>query len=240
MGQSTISSERSRRAPRRELPPELQTPADIGRVVRPGLVVFAVVVVTVAARAFAPSTTPYGGPLQDASLSGPLVTGGKRAVDKPASFGFVLPWNTAEHEAVLERVVPIGATAGIEIVGAGVVGPEEEVVPFGPGYPPQGRLEPPPVDGFRIPSGSSALDGYQLVVGVQAAEPGVHAITGFVLEYRVAGTAYRSVMLQGAWLCVPREEKPGCPEPEEAAAGVAARQEEIREPLLGVVVAPPR
>jgi len=240
VGQGTISSERNRRAPRRELPPELDTPADIGRVIRPVLVVLAVVAVVVAARAVAPSTTPYGGPLQDTSLSGPLVTGGKRVAGEPASFGFVLPWNTAEREAVLERVVPIEATEGIEVVGAGVLGPEEDVVAFGPGYPPQGRLEPPLVDGFRIPPGSSALDGYQLAVGVQADAPGVHSITGFVLEYRVAGTEYRAVMLQGVWLCVPRDQKPRCPEPEEAEAGVAARQEQIREPLLEVVVAPPR
>lgn len=240
MGQSTISSERNRRPPRRELPPELETPADIGRVVRPVLVVFGVVVVLVVARAVAPSTTPHGGPLQDASLSGPLVTGGKQAADGPASFGFVLPWNAAEREAVLEAVIPIGATDGIEVVGAGVLGPEEDAVPFGPGYPPQGRLQPPPVEGFRIPPGSSALDGYQLVVGVQGQGPGVHSITGFVVQYRVAGTAYRSVMLQGVWLCVPRDEKPRCPEAEDAEAGVAASQEQIREPLLEMVVAPPR
>jgi hypothetical protein len=235
-----VSSERDRRPPRRELPPELETPADIGRVVRPVLVVFAVLALLVGARALAPSTAPYGGPLQDAALSGPQATGGRRDIGKPASFGFVLPWNTAEYEAVLERVVPIGATEGIEVVGAGVLGPAEDVVAFGPGYPPQGRLEPPPVDGFRIPPGSGALDGYQLVVGVQGDGPGVHSIPGFVIEYRVAGTEYRSVVLQGVWLCVPREEKPACPEPEEAEAGVAASQGEIRGPLLGVVVAPPR
>jgi hypothetical protein len=240
VGQRTISSERNRRPPRRELPPELETPADIGRVVRPVLVVFAVAVLLIVARAVAPSTTPYGGPLQDASLSGPLVTGGKGVAGMPASFGFVLPWNAAESEAVLERVVPIGATEGIKVVGAGIVGPEEEVVPFGPGFPPQGRLDPPPVDGFRIPPGSGALDGYQLVVGVQGDAPGVYSVTGFVLEYRVAGAEYRAVMLQGVWLCVPRDEKPRCPEAEEAEAGVAASQEELREPLLGVVVAPPR
>lgn len=240
MGQRTISSERNRRPPRRELPPELETPADIGRVVRPVLVVFAVVVLLVAARAVAPSTTPYGGPLQDASLSGPLVTGGKQAAGEPASFGFVLPWNAAEREAVLEGVIPIGATDGIEVVGAGVLGPEEDAVPFGPGYPPQGRLQPPPVEGFRIPPGSSALDGYQLVVGVQGQDPGVHSITGFVVRYRVAGNEYRSVMLQGVWLCVPRDEKPRCPEAEDAEGGVAASQGEMREPLLEMVVAPPR
>ncbi|HSD49739.1 MAG TPA: hypothetical protein VLE71_07920 [Actinomycetota bacterium] len=240
MGHSTVSSERNRRPPRRELPPELETPADIGRVVRPVLVVFSVLVLVVVARAAAPSMTSSGGPLQDASLSGPQVTGGKREATKPASFGFFLPWNTAEHEAVLERVVPIEATEGIQVVGAGVLGPEDEVVAFGPGYPPQGRLAPPPVDGFRIPPGSSVLDGYQLVIGVQASDPGVHSIAGFAIEYRVAGTEYRSVALQGVWLCVPRQEKPVCPEREEAEGAVSASQEEIRGPLLEVIAAPPR
>ncbi|HEX5950918.1 MAG TPA: hypothetical protein VFZ96_07940 [Actinomycetota bacterium] len=240
MGQSTITPERNRRPPRRELPPELETPMDVGRLVRPVLAVLAVAVLVVVARAVAPSTAAYGGPLQDASLSGPLVTGGKGAADEPASFGIVLPWNSAEREAVLERVVPIGATEGIKVVGAGVLGPEEEVVPFGLGFPPQGRVEPPPVSGFRIPPGSSALDGYQLVVGVQGDAPGVHSIRGFVLVYRAAGTGYRSVLLQGVWLCVPRDEKPRCPDPKEAEAAVVASQEEIREPLLEVVVAPPR
>jgi hypothetical protein len=59
-----------------------------------------------------------------------------------------------------------------------------------------------------------------------------------VIEYG-GGDQYRSVVLQGVWLCVPRERAP-CPEPEEAEAGVAASQEEIRGPLLEVVVAPPR
>lgn len=239
MGRSTVVSERNRRPPHRELPPELDTPADVGRVVRPVLAVFAVLVLIVVTRAAVPTETPPGGPLQDPSVPA-QVTGGKREATKPASVGFFLPWNSAEHEAVLERVVPIGATEGIQVVGTGVLGPGEELVTFGPGYPPQGRLEPPPVEGFRIPPGTSALDGYQLVIGVQASDPGVHWVAGFAVEYRVAGTEYRSAVLQGVWLCVPREAKPACPEREEAEAGVTGGQEEIRGRLLEMVVAPQR
>jgi hypothetical protein len=222
--------------PRRELPPELERPLDVGRIVRVALVIVAVVVVLGALVTFVPRSTPYGGPLQDPSLSGPMAVGGRRAAGERASFGFVIPWNAAEEEAVLERVVPISATPGIEVVGVGVLGPEDEVVPFGPGYPPQGRLKPPPVRGFRIPPGSSALDSYQLVVGVRATEPGVRSIAGFVVEYTVADAPYRAIVLQGVWVCVPRAEKPACPGREE----LTSRQAELREQLLGMVRSPDR
>ena len=51
------------------------------------------------------------------------------------------------------------------------------------GYPPAGMLKPPPVRGYVIPPESSALDSYQIVVGVRAKEPGVHTIPGFEIQY---------------------------------------------------------
>lgn len=230
----TLTRERDGRS--REVPPELEQRFDAGRIFRPVAVVAPIAALVLVVPMLVPSSIAYGGPLQDDLLSGPGLTGGRAEAGKAASFGVVLPWNAADREAVLERVVPIDPTPEIEVVGAGVLGPQEDVVPFGPGFPPQGHLEPPPVDRFRIPPGMSALDGYQLVVGVRASEPGVHSIPGFVIEYQLAGAEYRAIVLQGVWLCVRGKERPACVGREE----VERRQEELREPLLEMVDAPPR
>jgi hypothetical protein len=222
--------------PRRELPPELEEHLDVGRIVRVVVAAVVVLFVTLALWAFLPRSTALGGPLQDASLSGPMASGGRREAGGRASFGFVVPWNASEQEAVLDRLVPIAPTAGIEVIGAGVLGPEEDLVPFGAGYPPEGRLKPPPVRGYRIPPGSSALDSFQLVVGVRATGPGVHSIAGFVVEYSVGGTAYRAIVLQGVWICVSRDEEPGCP----GKGDIVEQQEELRRTLLPYVDAPAR
>jgi len=222
--------------PRREVPPELEQHLDVGWLLRVAVAAVVVLVVVIAAWTLVPRSTAYGGPLQDASLSGPMTVGGKRPAGERASFGFVIPWNAGEQEAVLDSLVPIAPTDGIEVVGAGVLGSEEDVVGFGAGYPPEGRLKPPPVRGYRIPPGSSALDSYQLVVGVRATGPGVHSIAGFVIEYSVGGTAYRAIVLQGVWLCVPRDEKPACP----GRGDIVEQQEELRQTLLPIVDAPSR
>jgi hypothetical protein len=127
------------------------------------------------------------------------------------TLGIFLPWNAGEQDAVVDKLVPLSASEGLQIVGAGVLTPVDDGVGAAEGYPPAGMLKPPPVLGYVMPPGSSALDSYQILVGVRAKEPGVHTIPGFEIQYHVGGTSYRAVLLQGVWICVPRQEKPACP-----------------------------
>jgi len=236
VGRSTTSSTGTRPKRRRELPPELERPVDVGRLLRIGLAVFGVTAIAIAVLILLPNDPTYGGPLQDEGLPGSSAVGGKRAIGKPVSFGFSLAWNAAEGEAVLDRLVPLAPSEGIEIVGAGIFGPENAIVEFGGGYPPEGLLKPPPVRGYRIPPGTTALDAYQVVVGVEATEPGVQSIAGFEIQYHVGGTSYRAVVLQGVWICVPRDQKPGCP----GKGDVVDHQEELRRTLVPLLDVPSR
>ena len=236
MGRSTTSSTKSRPKRKRELPPELERPVDVARILRIGLAVFGVVAIAIAVLILLPNDPTYGGPLQDEGLPGSSAVGGKRGIGKPVSFGFSLAWNAADGEAVLDRLVPLAPSGGIEIVGAGILGPENVTVGFGGGYPPEGLLKPPPVRGYRIPPGTTALDAYQVVVGVEATEPGVQSIAGFEIQYHVGGASYRTVVLQGVWICVPRDAKPACP----GKGNLAEHQEELRRTLLPLLDAPSR
>lgn len=179
VGRSTTSSTRGRTAPRRERPPEFDTELDVGHLLRIALAVFGVLAIVIAVWILIPRSASYGGPLQDPDLSGSSSTGVKRAAGKAVSFGIFLPWNAGEQDAVLDKLVPLSTSEGLQIVGAGVLTPVDDGVGAAEGYPPAGMLKPPPVRGYVIPPGSSALDSYQIVVGVRAKEPGVHTIPGF-------------------------------------------------------------
>jgi hypothetical protein len=100
------------------------------------------------------------------------------------TFGIFLPWNAGEQDAVLDKLVPLSASEGLQIVGAGVLTPVDDGVGAVEGYPPAGMLKPPLVLGY------------------------VMSIPGFEIQYHVGGTSYRAVLLQGVWICVPRQEKP--------------------------------
>jgi len=231
VGRSTTSSTSGRPRSHRELPPELERSIDVGRIVRIGLVGFGVLIAVVAVMVLWPRGVPYGGPLQDNGLISPTVAGTRGAVGQPVSLGFSLAWNAAGEDAELDRLVPLAPTAGIEIVGAGILGPQDPVVELGGGYPPEGLLKPPPVRGYRIPPGTTALDAYQVVVGVEATAPGIQSIAGFEVQYHVGGASYRAIVLQGVWICVPRGEKPACPD----KGGVVHRQEELRLTLAPLI-----
>lgn len=234
MGRSTTSSTRGRTAPRRERPPEFDTELDVGHLLRIALAVFGVLAIVIAVWILIPRSASYGGPLQDPDLSGSSSTGVKRAAGKAVSFGIFLPWNAGEQDAVLDKLVPLSTSEGLQIVGAGALTPVDDGVGAAEGYPPAGMLKPPPVRGYVIPPGSSALDSYQIVVGVRAKEPGVHTIPGFEIQYHVGGTSYRAVVLQGVWICVPREEKPACP----GKSDIVDQQQELRASLGSLVKGP--
>ena len=235
MGRSTTSS-KTGRPRRRELPPELERRLDVRRLVRIGLAVFGVVMIVIAVFILLPTETSHGGPLQDESLLSPTSVGGKRGVDKPVSIGFSLAWNAAEGEAVLDRLLPLSPSSGIEVVGAGILDPAAPAVEYGGGYPPEGSLKPPPVRGYRIPPGSTALDAYQVVVGVEATEAGVQSIAGFAIQYHVGDASYEAIVLHGVWICVPRDEKPACP----GKGDLADQQEQFRRDLLPLIEVPSR
>lgn len=236
MSRRTSTSSRTPARKRKELPPELERPVDVRRLVLIGLAVVAVLVIAVTVWNLVPEGATYGGPLQDPDLGGTSAVGGKRGIGKPLSVGVFLPWNVADEPAVLDRLVPLSASEGIEVVGAGVLPPEAAPVPVDGGWPPEGMAEPPPVHGFAIPPGDGALDAYQLVVGVQATEPGVHSIPGFEIQYHVGRDTYRAVMVQGVWICVPLDQKPACP----GKGDIEEQQRELRASLLPLVDAPDR
>ncbi len=68
-----------------------------------------------------------------------------RAAGKAVSFGIFLPWNAGEEDTVLDKLVPLSASEGLKIVGAGVLTPVDDGVGSAEGYPPAGMLKPPPV-----------------------------------------------------------------------------------------------
>jgi hypothetical protein len=227
----------TRISPRRrgEVPPEQERTLDVRRLVRIGLAVLGVAAITIGIWVLVPDQATYGGPLQDPNLPSSAV-GAKRGAGKPISVGLFLPWNVDDEDAVLDRLVPLSPSVGIEVVDAGVLPPEVPGIGAVNGWPPEGMTEPPPVHGFVVPPGEGSLDGYQIVVGVRAAEPGVHTIPGFEVRYRVGGADYRAVMLQGVWICVPRQEKPACP----GKGSIEEQQQDLRASLLPLIDAPSR
>ena len=41
-----------------------------------------------------------------------------RAAGEAVSFGIFLPWNAGEEDAVLDKLVPLSASEGLQMVGA--------------------------------------------------------------------------------------------------------------------------
>jgi hypothetical protein len=213
----------------------MERPLDVRRIVRVTLAVIGVVAIAIAVWIFLPDSATYGGPLQP-ELTGVSNTGAKRGVGKPVTVGLFLPWNVGDENAVLDGLVPLSPSEGIEVVGSGVLPPAASAIGAVGGWPPEGMREPPPVPGFAIPPGEGSLDAYQILVGVQATGPGVHTIPGFEIRYHVGGTDHRAVLIQGVWICVPREEKPACP----GKDGIEEQQRELLASLQPLVDAPSR
>jgi hypothetical protein len=160
------------------------------------LAILAVVLFTLAAGTFVPGGTPFGGPLQgervDASATLTVVPNAK---DKPVTFGLPIPWNAGRETVVLEDVAPINPE-GVEFVGAAVVPLGAPPVENARGYPPDAAVLSP-VDGFAVRSGSSVVDGFQIVVGVR----GDGMVPAFALVYRVGDVRRVAVVGHGILLC---------------------------------------
>ena len=232
MGNSTTT--KGRRPPHRERPPELDRPVDVRRIVKVALFVFGVAAILVGMWILVPEEASYGGPLQDPDLPA-AYDGGKRSADRPLSFGFSIPWNAADQPAILDELIPLSPTGAPTIVGSGVLPPEAPPVGASGGFPPT-SVRPPPVRGYTIAPGTSALDSYQIVVGLSARTPGVHTIPGFEIRYHVGDTEYRAVVIQGVWLCVPADASPKCP----GKKDIKDQQRELRESLAPLTEGPER
>jgi hypothetical protein len=160
------------------------------------LVVLAVVVFTFAASTFVPSGTPFGGPLQDDRLNATAsLAVVPKAKDQPVAFALPIPWNAGEQTAVLEAVVPIGAE-GVELVEAAAVPVGAPPVETQRGYPPDGAVLST-LEGFPVRSGSSDVDGFQVVVGLR----GDGLVPAFAMVYRVGDARRVAIVGHGILLC---------------------------------------
>ncbi len=205
-------------------------------IVGPGLLVLTLMLPVVLVATLDPGRPPLGGPLGDADFgAGSTTQGITRTVGQPASFGLFVDWNSSEEIAVLDEIRPIDPSGGIEVVGTGVLGPEHESLEVLRGFPPP--VSPlARVRGYAVPTGSGPLDGFQVVVGLLATEPGLQFVPAFELRYHVGDREYVDVLLQGAWICVPSGSSRRCPERVE----LAERQRELGLALSPFVLSPDR
>ena len=148
----------------------------------------AVVLVTaVAVWLIVRATAPAGGPLRSAPAHGWATT---HPVGEPFTDGLeILKFPGAHDAAVLESVELIGAD-GLEVVGVSLAGPDRR---FGSimhldGYPPRD----PDLSDVRPSDTAMTPDevGWQLLLGIQATEPGYLTREGLRITYSIDGQTY--------------------------------------------------
>ena len=201
------ASDRSRK-PRGPLPPELEHHGS-GRVLRAVATVVPLALLLtagpIAASRFGGSSA-LGGPLEDGDFGSSRTLTGMSKVEpgEAVSVGLFVPWNTASTAATLDSVRTIDKTPGLQIVGTGDLPPDVTGIGIVRSFPPSGYTLTR-VGGSAVPPGSGPLDGFQLVVGMRANQPGLYTIPAFDLRYHVDGREFHAILLQGAWLCVSGE-----------------------------------
>jgi hypothetical protein len=232
-------SDRSRK-PRGPLPPELEHHGS-GRVLRAVRVLVPLALVLTLgpiAASRSAGSTGLGGPLEDGDFGSSRTLTGMSKVEpgEAVSIGLFVPWNTASTAATLDSVRTIDKTPGLQIVGTGSLPSDVTGIGTARGFPPSGYTLTR-VGGSAVPPGSGPLDGFQLVIGIRATEPGLYSIPAFDLRYHVEGREFHAILLQGAWLCVTDETG------SHACAGkglISEQQTHLAETLAPFVVEPDR
>jgi hypothetical protein len=155
-----------------------------------------------------------GGPIRGGPLAEPGFRMGESVlmdVGRTGTYGAETLANHGHEDVVMERIVFLDRTPGLEIVG-----PLLMHVRTKPGVPALAtgfirRYPPPhegatlhPVAGFRISPHRSWKDDAELLIGFRAHRTGVLSYRGFELRYRVGDKRYVARYPDPLTVCAPR------------------------------------
>jgi hypothetical protein len=155
-----------------------------------------------------------GGPIRGGPLADPGPRMGEAAlmdVDKTGTYGAETLENHGREEAVLDRIVFLGRSPGLEIIGPLVMHVRTK-----PGIPALAvgliRQYPPPhegatlhaVAGFRIAPHRSWKDAVELLIGFRPHRGGVLSYSGLEVHYHVGDKGYVATYRDPLTICVPR------------------------------------
>ena len=155
-----------------------------------------------------------GGPIRDGPLAEPGIRMGESVlmdVGRVGTYGVETLANHGNEEVVLDRIVFLERSAGLEIIGPLVMH-----VRTTPGVPALAtgmiRQYPPPhkgavlhrVAGFRLAPHRSWKDDAELLIGFRAHRAGVLSYRAFEVQYHVGDKRYVARIPDTLTICVPR------------------------------------
>jgi hypothetical protein len=122
-------------------------------------------------------------------------------VGRPVTVGLFLPDRRVPN-LTIDGVRPIRLQPGLRVVGYRVLYTNENHggLEGADGFPPAGWITHP----MRHSIVSGNASGTDILVGLEATEPGVHNVLSFVVSYHVGPESYRAVLYHGVTLCAPR------------------------------------
>jgi hypothetical protein len=173
-----------------------------------------------------PSPGPLEGP--EGSSLGIL-----RPIGRTFGYGLPIVINTSDETAVLDRVAPVGAPPGLELVDTRMAGPERELLRQSASlrWPSDDFSDLHPTRGFRVepvdtPAGRC---GAEIVFALRATERARLVFKAVQVDYHVGDTAHRVVLDSGLAVCAhPRGRRPAGT----CAAPVGARLADLGIPVL--------
>lgn len=143
---------------------------------------------------------------------GPLGTdeiqslGFSQEVRREFTFGLPVAFNRGDEPAVLERIVLVDPTPGLEVVATRVAGPDRRILfkASDEVWPSPEITDLHPVEGFEVaPQDEPGGDrGVELVFAGRADRPGRYRTHGVQIDYRVGDTEHRSTLNISFRVCV--------------------------------------
>jgi hypothetical protein len=148
-----------------------------------------------------PSTTPSDGPLDQ--WGEPLQSIGMPAdVGRAYSYGTLYVVNHAWEPVVIRRVELVGASPGLELLGAQLVVGSTAGVGADFGFPPSTGQTGIAAAGAAVPSEEPG----QIIVGFTVAHEGVFTSSAVAISYTLGGRTYRDTFPVSLRVCAPRRE----------------------------------
>lgn len=157
-----------------------------------------------------PAGEPSPGPLESPEGSS---LGIKRPIGRTFGYGLPIVVNTGDEPAVLDRVAPVGAPPGLELVDTRMAGAERELLRLSASlrWPSEEFTDIHPTSGFRVePEDTPAgRRGAEIILVLRATEPGRLVFKAVQVDYRVGDTAHRVILDSGLAVCAhPRGRRP--------------------------------